>query len=86
MVAGFQKRAQDRIALGSLFESHILQMAVQNFLGLADHLAGKVGLVVDALLEHCGPGSGYHPGILKMKFIFIGGHGIFCLDYNQSFP
>ena len=52
MVAGLQKCAQDRIALGSLFQADALEMTVQDVLRLADHLAGKRRLVVDALLEH----------------------------------
>ena len=52
VVAGLEKRAQNGVPLGSLFEANPLQMTVKNFLGLSNHLPGKSGLIVDALLEH----------------------------------
>ena len=74
MVTGFQKGAQNRIALRGLLQPHAFQVAVQNLLGLANHLAGESGLIINALLQHAGKGSesGYHSSILKMKFIFTG--------------
>jgi hypothetical protein len=69
MIPGFQERAKDRIALGSLLEAYVLEMPVKNLLRLADHLPGKVGLIINTFLEH-GRESEYHSGILKMKFIF----------------
>src|ERR1700737_1509253 len=39
MVAGLEESPKDGVALCGLLQSHALQVAVQNFLGLADHLA-----------------------------------------------
>ena len=58
MVAGFQKRAQDRVALRGLLQADTLQVPMKDFLGLADHLAGDGGLIIDALLQHVGWNSG----------------------------
>lgn len=52
MVAGFKESAQNRIALRRLLEANLLQMAVQNVLRLAHHLARQRGLIVDTLLQH----------------------------------
>lgn len=52
MVASFEESAQNRIALRRLLEADFLEMAVQNVLGLAHHLAREGGLIVDALLQH----------------------------------
>ena len=71
VVASLKKSTQDSVALGGLFKANAFQMAVKNLLRLADHLAGKSGLIVDALLEHWLSESEYHRCILKMKFIFI---------------
>jgi hypothetical protein len=54
MVASLQKSVQDYVALRRLFQSDALQVAVKDFLGFADHLAGDGGLVIDALLQHGG--------------------------------
>ena len=54
MVAGFQKGAQDGVPLGRLLQSHALEMAVQDILCLANHLAGESGLIIDAFLQHGG--------------------------------
>ena len=54
MVAGFEKSMQDRVALRRLFQANRLQMAVKDFLGFADHLAGDGGLIIDSLLQHGG--------------------------------
>ena len=69
MVAGLKERAQDGVALGSLLQADTLQMTVEDLLGLPNHLARKVGLIVDAFLQH-GRRSKNTTGILKMKFIF----------------
>jgi len=85
MVAGFEEGAQNRVALGSLLQSNAFQMAVENLLGLADHLAGEDRLVIDALLEHGGQDQlRIPPGILKMKFIFSKTRA--PVEYNQKFP
>jgi hypothetical protein len=52
VVAGLQKCAQDGVALGGLLQAYPFEMSMKNFLRLADHLAGKRGLIVDALLKH----------------------------------
>lgn len=72
MVASFKERAEDRIALRGLLKSNVLQMAVKDVLGFAYHLPGDGGLIINALLEHGEANwkSGYHSGILKMKFNF----------------
>ena len=72
MIAGFEKRAQNRVALGGLLQTDALQMTVKDVLSFADHLAGYGGLIVDAVLQHRGTGVRIPPGILKMKFIFSG--------------
>jgi len=69
MVASLKECAEDGIALSSLLQAHTFEMPMENFLGLSDHLAGNGGLIVNALLQHGGK-SEYHPGLLKMKFIF----------------
>ena len=85
MVAGFEEGTQNRVALGSLLQSNAFQMAVENLLGLADHLAGEDRLVIDALLEHGGQDKiRIPPGILKMKFIFSKTRA--RVEYNQKFP
>ena len=85
MVAGFEEGAQNRVALGGLLQSNAFQMAVENLLGLADHLAGEDRLVIDALLQHGGQDKiRIPPGILKMKFIFSKTRA--RVEYNQKFP
>jgi len=54
MVARFEKRAQDGVALRRLFEADALEVLVENLLGLAHHLTRDGGLVVDSLLQHEG--------------------------------
>lgn len=62
VVASFEKGAQNGVALASLLQADILQMAVKNVLGLADHLARESGLIIDAFLEHgVMEESEYHP-------------------------
>jgi len=85
MVARFQEGAQNGVTLSSLLQSNAFQMAVENLLGLADHLAGEDRLVIDALLEHGGQDkTRIPPGILKMKFIFSKTRT--RVEYNQKFP
>ena len=52
VITRLQEGPQDGIALGGLFEADTLEMAMEDILRLADHLAGECGLVVDALLKH----------------------------------
>ena len=61
-------------------------MAVRIILGLTNHLPGKVGLIVDPLLQHGGHGSEpeYHRIILKLKFIFRILQS--AVEYNRKFP
>lgn len=84
VVAGFEEGAEDGIALGGLFESDVFQMAVENILGFAHHLARERGLIVNAFLQHEGSESGYHRSNLKLKFIFRTASR--PLLYNQNFP
>lgn len=51
MIASFEKRTQDGIALCGLLEAYIFQVPVQDVLGLANHLARDRGLIVDAFLQ-----------------------------------
>ena len=52
VVARFQKSAENCVALGRLLQADVLEMAVQDVLSLAHHLARESGLIVDALLQH----------------------------------
>ena len=52
MVAGFEEGTQDGVPLRGLLQADTLQMAMEDILGLANHLARNGGLIVDALLEH----------------------------------
>src|SRR4029077_9712904 len=52
VIAGFEEGAEDGVALGRLFEADVLEMAVEDLLGFADHLPRDGGLVIDALLQH----------------------------------
>jgi hypothetical protein len=54
MIAGFQEGVQDDVALSGLLQANALEVAMQDLLGLADHLAGDRGLIIDALVEHGG--------------------------------
>ena len=81
MVAGFEESVQNGVALRGLLKPDVLEMAVKDLLGFADHLAGDGGLIIDALLQHGGWNRvrsnmvRIPSGILKMKFIFSGGQG-----------
>jgi len=52
MIAGFEKRAENGVALGRLFEPDVLKMAVENILSFTHHLPRDGGLIIDALLQH----------------------------------
>ncbi len=52
VVAGFEKGAQNGVALRRLLQADALEVLVEDLLGLAHHLARDGGLVVDALLQH----------------------------------
>ena len=52
MIAGIEEGAQDGIALSGLLQAHSLEVAMKNFFGLANHLTGKAGLIVNAFLQH----------------------------------
>ena len=52
VVAGFEKGAQNCIPLRRLLQAHAFQVTMEDVLGFPDHLAGEVGLIVDAFLEH----------------------------------
>jgi hypothetical protein len=52
VVAGFEKGAEDSIALRGLLEADPLKMLVKNSLSFPDHLHGDRGLVINALLQH----------------------------------
>jgi len=52
VIASFEEGAENGIALGGLFEANFLEMAMEDVLGFADHLAGDGGLIIDALLQH----------------------------------
>ena len=58
MVAGFEEGTEDGIALRSLLQADALKVAVKDFLGLAHHLAGEGGLIIDTLLQHGGESIG----------------------------
>ena len=50
MLASFEKRAQDRVALPRLLQTYAAEMLQENGLCLADALARDAGLIVDSLL------------------------------------
>ena len=54
MVARLKERMQNHVALRGLLQANSLQMAVQDLLGFANHLAGDGGLIIDAFLQHGG--------------------------------
>jgi len=54
MVASFEEGMENGVALRRLFEANVLQVAVKDLLGLANHLAGDGGLIIDAVLQHGG--------------------------------
>src|SRR5258708_34788504 len=51
VVAGFEKRPQDGVALRRLLEANSLEVAVENVLSFAHHLARDGRLIINALLE-----------------------------------
>jgi hypothetical protein len=52
MVAGLEEGVENHVALRGLLQANTLQMAVQDLLGFANHLAGDGGLIIDAFLQH----------------------------------
>lgn len=52
VIAGLQEGAENRVALASLFQADILEMAMEDVLSFANHLAGDGGLIVDTFLQH----------------------------------
>jgi hypothetical protein len=50
--ASFEEGAEDRVALGSLFEANTLQMLMEDALRLTHHFARDRGLVIDTFLQH----------------------------------
>jgi hypothetical protein len=50
MLASFEKRAQDRVALPGLLQAYAAEMLQKNSLGFADALARDAGLIVNSLL------------------------------------
>src|SRR5512146_1166065 len=52
VIASLQERAQDRIALASMFQPDSLEMVVENAFRLADHLVRDVGYIVDSFRKH----------------------------------
>jgi hypothetical protein len=52
MLAGFEEGAQNSIALRRVFQANAFEMAVQNILRLANHLARDTRLIIDPLLQH----------------------------------
>ena len=52
VIAGFEKCAENGVALRGLFEPDVLEMAVENILGFTHHLPRDGGLIIDALLQH----------------------------------
>lgn len=84
VIAGFEKRAQNGIALTGLFQAYALQMFVQDLLSFTHHLARDRWLIIDAILQHGGRTESRIPSaILKMKFIFSAGPH--TVEYNQRF-
>ena len=57
MVASFEERAQDGVALRGLLQPHAFQMTMQDILGFPHHLAGERRLIVNAFLQHAGTAS-----------------------------
>ena len=52
VIAGLQKRAQNRVALRGLLEADSLQVLMQDVLRLPHHLGGDGRLIIDAFLQH----------------------------------
>ena len=52
MVAGLEEGAQDGVALVGMLEAHLLQVLVEQVLGLAHLLARDGRLVVDPFWQH----------------------------------
>jgi hypothetical protein len=69
MVAGFEKGPQDGVALLGLLQADVFEVAMQDLLGLAHHLARDCGLIVDAFLQHTG-GFRISPGQVDNEIHF----------------
>lgn len=52
VLARFQKGSQNRVPLRRLFQSHSLEMAMEDGLRLEYHLARDAGLIVNSFLQH----------------------------------
>jgi hypothetical protein len=52
VLARLQEGLQDRVALGGVLKAYAFEVLMQNLLGLAHHLAGNGGLIVNAALKH----------------------------------
>ena len=50
MIAGFQRRPQNRVALPGLLSPPV-EVSMKDFLGLADHLARDGWLIIDAFFQ-----------------------------------
>src|ERR1035441_2934499 len=50
MLASFEKRAENRVALPGLLQAYAAEMLQKNSLGFADALARDAGLIVNSLL------------------------------------
>jgi hypothetical protein len=64
-------------------------MAMKDFLGFADHLAGDGGLIIDALLQHtCWNITRISSRHLENEIHFQRGSAAnrVEVEYNQSFP
>ena len=85
VIAGFKKGAQDGITLGGLLQTNTFQVPVKNLLGLANHLAGKGGLIINALLQHSGTRVRIPFWHLENEIRFQQRRRQPPLDYNQSF-
>lgn len=52
MIAGFQERTQDRVALIGMLQTYTFQVLIKNILGLPHGLARWRSMIVDTSLEH----------------------------------
>jgi hypothetical protein len=52
VIACLEKGTKNGVALGGLLQADVPEVAMEDVLGLADHLAGEGGLIVDTFLQH----------------------------------
>ena len=52
MIAGIQESTQDGVALSGVLQADALEMAVEDALGLAQHLARDSRLIINPFLQH----------------------------------